>query len=147
MVTSREIDRRGEEGDEEDEVRRYIDDVLDKLRKGIRRLAALDVTHFIISADHGYLFQESLESGMQMDAPGGETREIHRRYWIGSAAVSVYGFEEGTREIQLEKGKANPITLMLTDSENIQTASVHILDVVTQKELARLEQIPVEILF
>ena len=267
LVTSQEIDRWGEEADDESEIRIYIDEVLEKLRKSIRRLAALDVTHIIITADHGHLFQENIEKGMHMDAPGGETREIHRRYWIGnggktgdgfirlplnrlgykttfeiafpralscftakggstaymhggvslqemviplihlerkepkpaagespqidlvpgtkkittrffsvtatyklpglyspgtirvitrvqsgnkdigSAAMSSYGFEEGTKEILLEKGKPNPITFMLTDTENIQYVSVQILDVVTQKELAKIEQIPVEILF
>jgi hypothetical protein len=267
LVTSQEIDRWGEEADEEDEVRVYIDEVLEKLRKSIRRLAAMDVTHIIITADHGHLFQENIEKGMHMDAPGGETREIHRRYWIGnggktgdgfirlplnrlgyettfeiafpralscftakggstaymhggvslqeiviplihlerkepkpiageaaqielaigtkkittrffsvtatyklpglyspktirvitqvksgnkdigSAAMSSYGFKEGAKEILLEKGKPNPITFILTETENIQNVWVQILDVVTQKELAKTEQIPVEILF
>jgi hypothetical protein len=267
LVTSQEIDRWGEDADDESEIRIYIDEVLEKLRKSIRRLAAMDVTHIIITADHGHLFQENIEKGMHMDAPGGETREIHRRYWIGSggktgdgfirlplnrlgyetsfeiafpralscftaksgstaymhggvslqemviplihlerkeakpiageaaqielavgtkkitspffsvtatyttsglfspgtirvsarvisgtkdigsAAMSSYGFEEGTKEILLEKGKPNPITFMLRETENIQNVWVQFLDVVTQKELAKTEQIPVDIIF
>ncbi len=39
VVTSQEIDRHGEEGEDDEEVRRYMDDVLDKLRRAIRLLA------------------------------------------------------------------------------------------------------------
>jgi hypothetical protein len=267
LVTSQEIDRWGEEADDESEIRIYIDEVLEKLRKSIRRLAAMEVTHIIITADHGHLFQENIEKGMHMDAPGGETRKIHRRYWIGSggktgegfirlplkrlgyetsfeiafpralscfrakggstaymhggvslqeiiiplihlerkepkpaageaaqielvlgtkkitsrffsvtatyklsglyspetirvitrvisgnkeignAAMSAYGFEGSTKEISLEKGKPNPITFMLTETENIQNVWVQFLDAATQKELAKTEQIPVDIIF
>jgi hypothetical protein len=267
LVTSQEIDRWGEEADDESEIRIYIDEVLEKLRKSIRRLAALDVTHIIITADHGHLFQENIEKGMHMDAPGGETMEIHRRYWIGNggqtgegfirlplnrlgyetsfeiafpralscftaksgstaymhggvslqemiiplihlerkepkptageaaqikldigtkkitsrffsvtatykisglyspgkirvitqvksgnkdigkAAMSAYGFEGSTKEILLEKGKPNSITFMLRETENIQNVWVQILDAATQKELAKTEQIPVDIIF
>lgn len=93
LVTSQEIDRRGEEADDEDEARRYMDEVLDKLRRGIRRLASMGVTDFVITADHGHLFGESIESGMKIDAPGGNTVDLHRRVWIGrggsSGATSV----------------------------------------------------------
>lgn len=83
LVTSQEIDRRGEEAEDEDEARRYMDEVLDKLRKGIRRLASLGVAHFVITADHGHLFGGAIESGMKIDPPGGKTVDLHRRVWIG----------------------------------------------------------------
>ncbi|NIM12894.1 MAG: PglZ domain-containing protein [Candidatus Aminicenantes bacterium] len=92
LVTSREIDRRGEESDGEEEVRIYMDEVLDKLRKGIRRLAAMGITHIIIAADHGHLFQENIESGMHMDPPGGETTVLHRRFWIGKGGKTGDGY-------------------------------------------------------
>ena len=265
LVTSQEIDRRGEEAEGEDEARLFMEEVLDKLRKGIRRLASLGVTHFVVTADHGHLFGETIESGMKMDPPGGKTVELHRRVWIGKggkagegfirvsasqlglggdlelafpislacfkakggsmayfhggislqemvipiillkakkakpyalkgrvvklsmdkprvttrffsvaatytieglfaaeeirvkvavrakrkdvgfAAMSAYGFEEGTKEIVLQKDKPNAITFMLTDVHDVKSVSVHVLDVSSQLELARLEHIPVAI--
>jgi len=70
IVTSREIDRHGEEGSDESETRLYMDEVLDKLRRALRQLASLGVNQFVITADHGYIFGDSLESGMKMEPPG-----------------------------------------------------------------------------
>jgi hypothetical protein len=56
LVTSQEIDRFGEEMEDESEARVIMDEVLDKLRKAVRNLSALGMQAFIISADHGHLF-------------------------------------------------------------------------------------------
>ena len=265
LVTSQEIDRLGEEPDGEEEARLFMEEMLDKLRKGIRRLASLGVGALVITADHGHLFGETIDSGMKMDPPGGKSLELHRRAWIGkggksadgylrvaagrlglggdfecafpktlacfktkggsmayfhggislqemvipvilleakktksyapemagvklsmekakittrffsvtatyyaqgllgseeirvkiivkadrkdvgSAVMSVYGFEEGTKEIVLVKDKPNPITIMLTDTQDLKDVSVHVLDAISQVEFARLEHIPVQI--
>jgi hypothetical protein len=92
LVTSQEIDRRGEESADEDEARRYMDEVLDKLRRGVRRLAALGVTTCVLTADHGHLFVEGLTSGMKIDPPGGRTVELHRRVWLGHGGQSAPGY-------------------------------------------------------
>jgi hypothetical protein len=63
----------------------------------------------------------------------------------GFAAMSVYGFEEGTKEIVLQRNRPNPITFMLTDVSDLKSVSVHVLDAVSHLELARLEPIPVAI--
>ncbi|GAG35807.1 unnamed protein product, partial [marine sediment metagenome] len=91
VVTSQEIDRWGEEGGNEEEVRVYMDEVLDKVRKAIRRLASLGIRHFVVAADHGHLFGETIESGMKMDPPGGKTAELHRRVWIGKGGKEGNG--------------------------------------------------------
>ncbi|MBN1854454.1 MAG: PglZ domain-containing protein [Pirellulales bacterium] len=83
LVTSQEIDRRGEETEDEEEARRYMDEVLDKLRRGVRTLGKLGMENVIIVADHGHLFGEVLDSGMKIDPPGGDTVDLHRRVWIG----------------------------------------------------------------
>ena len=64
---------------------------------------------------------------------------------VGGAAMAAYGFEEGTREIVLEKDRPNAITLMLITEFDASTASVHVLDATTQVELAALKNVPVEI--
>jgi len=263
-VTSQEMDRLGEDAEEE-EVRLYMDEILEKLRRGIRRLASLGAKNIVVTADHGHLFGETIESGMKMDPPGGKTVELHRRVWIGKggtegkgyirvkasqlglggdlelafprslacfkakggstayfhggmslqemvipiivlkkketkpfaakapvveltpskpkvttrffsvnttyfsealfgpeelrikisirskgkevgfAAMSAYGYEEGTREILLRRKEPNAITFMLTETKGLKSVSVHAVDASSQVELAKLEDIPVEI--
>jgi hypothetical protein len=92
VVTSQEIDRHGEEASDEEETRVYMDEVLDKLRRGIRNLLHVGVRHIVIAADHGFIFAEGLDAGLSMDPPGGETVELHSRAWIGRGGVSADGF-------------------------------------------------------
>jgi PglZ domain-containing protein len=102
-VTSQEIDRLGEEGENEDEIRVFMDEVLEKLGKGIRRLAALGVEEIIVTADHGHLFAAPLDSGMRVDAPGGETVELHRRVWIGNGGAAAAGYvRASSRDLGLD---------------------------------------------
>ena len=91
LVTSQEIDRYGEETEDEEEARRFMDEVLEKLRRGIRNLAFLGVRHMVVTADHGYLFSERLDEGMKIDAPGGHTVDLHPRVWIGRGGAELPG--------------------------------------------------------
>ena len=88
IVTSQEIDRHGEETDDEEEARRFMDEVLEKLRRGIRRLASLGVRNIIVTADHGHLFVDDQNEAMRIDAPGGHTADMHPRVWIGRGGTA-----------------------------------------------------------
>lgn len=263
LVTSQEIDRRGEETSDEEEARRYVDEVLEKLRRGVRRLAELGVTEIVIAADHGHLFVDGTEDAMRIAPPGGKQVDLHRRVWVGrgggaapgyvrvsataigmggdlelafprglacfrsggsvsffhgatslqemvipvvtlvprklvkgtdsatvavemerprittrlfsvsltyrndamfapetlrvfvvarsgkkdlgSAATAVYGFEEGTREVTLERNKPNVVTLMLSADSETKALSVQVLDAATQVGLGIKDGIPVAI--
>ena len=92
VVTSQEIDRLGEDGEDYAETRRFMDDMLEQLRRSIRILAKLGVEHFIITADHGYLFADQIDPGMLMDSPGGATVELHPRVWIGKGGTDADGY-------------------------------------------------------
>ncbi|EFK06068.1 conserved hypothetical protein TIGR02687 [delta proteobacterium NaphS2] len=92
VVTSQEIDRLGEDGEDYAETRRFMDDMLEQLRRSIRILAKLGVEHFIITADHGYLFADQIDPGMLMDSPGGITVELHPRVWIGKGGKDADGY-------------------------------------------------------
>jgi len=91
VVTSQEIDLLGEEGDEEG-IRLYLDDVLEKLRRGIRALARSGVKQFVVASDHGFLYLHGGDPGLRMDPPGGQTAELHSRVWIGEGGVSDEGY-------------------------------------------------------
>jgi len=92
VVTSQEIDRIGEGESEDDEARIYMDEVLEKLRRGIRNLASIGFTEIVLSADHGFIFAEGFETGLKMDSPGGDTVELHARCWIGQGGNAAAGY-------------------------------------------------------
>jgi hypothetical protein len=91
VVTSQEIDLLGEEGDEEG-IRLYMQDVLEKLRRALRVLAKADVERFVVATDHGFQYQPALEPGLKMDPPGGSTADLHPRVWIGEGGAAGDGF-------------------------------------------------------
>ncbi|GIW89838.1 MAG: hypothetical protein KatS3mg109_0270 [Pirellulaceae bacterium] len=88
LVTSQEIDRRGEEAADEEEARRFMAEVLEKVRRGIRQLARLGVKHVVLTADHGHIFVDDLDDGMKVDAPGGQTIDLHPRVWMGRGGAA-----------------------------------------------------------
>jgi len=92
VVTSQEIDRMGEEAAEEEDARIYIDSIPDKIRRSIRSLARAGVKWFVVATDHGFHLIDSLDPGMAMDAPGGDTVELHPRAWIGQGGAAGEGF-------------------------------------------------------
>jgi len=92
IVTSQEIDRMGEEAGEEEDARIYIEGIPGKLRRAIRSLARAGIRWFVVVADHGFHLVDSLDPGMAMDGPGGDTLELHPRAWIGLGGMSAEGF-------------------------------------------------------
>ena len=101
VVTSQEIDSLGEDGDTHAAARRWMDEMLEQLRRSVRILGRLGAERFIITADHGYLFADELDPGMMMDAPGGTTIELHSRVWIGNGGRAADGYIRATAS-QLE---------------------------------------------
>src|SRR5207249_11800102 len=77
LVTSQEIDELCEQ-DNIPQARRQMDGVLNDLRRGVRVLADLGVRSIILVADHGHLFGEEIGEDMKIDAPGGDTKDLHR---------------------------------------------------------------------
>ncbi len=91
LVTSQEIDELCEQ-DNITQARRQMDGVLNDLRRGIRVLVDLGVQRIIVAADHGHLFGEELSEDMKVDAPGGETVNLHRRVWVGHGGTADDAF-------------------------------------------------------
>ncbi len=82
LITSQEIDELCEQ-DNISQARRQMDGVLVDLRRGVRVLADLGVKAIVLTADHGHLFAEEISDDMKIDAPGGDTADLHRRVWVG----------------------------------------------------------------
>ncbi len=69
-----------------------MDTVIDNLARAIRKLAAAGVEHAVVTADHGHLFfAADRDESMRIDAPGGDTVELHRRCWIGRGGATPPG--------------------------------------------------------
>lgn len=69
--------------------RRMHDDVFEQLRRGMRTLFNLGFSKIILSADHGFLMGGNLPRGEAIDAPGGETADLHRRIWVGKGGAAI----------------------------------------------------------
>lgn len=87
LITSQEIDELCE-ADNITQARRQMDGVLSDLRRGFRVLADLGVKVIVLAADHGHLFGEEVGDDMKIEAPGGDTADLHRRVWVGVGGTS-----------------------------------------------------------
>jgi len=112
LVTSEEIDELCEK-DNITQARRQMDGVLNDLRRGLRVLLDLGVQRIVLAADHGHLFGEELSEDMKVDAPGGETVDLHRRVWVGHGGKADDAFLRthlSTLDMQGEFDLATPWT-------------------------------------
>jgi hypothetical protein len=82
LVTSQEIDELCE-ADNIAQARLQMDGVLGHLRRGVRVLSELGIKTIILAADHGHLFADEVSDDMKIEAPGGQTEDLHRRVWVG----------------------------------------------------------------
>jgi PglZ domain len=82
FVTSQEIDEQGESGNVVT-ARRFMDQVPSMLRHAVRVLADLGCERIVLAADHGYVFADELDTDTKIDPPGGQTKDLHRRVWVG----------------------------------------------------------------
>lgn len=87
LITSQEIDELCEQ-DNITQARRQMDGVLNDLRRGFRVLSDLGVMSIVFTADHGHLFADEVSDDMKIDAPGGDTVDLHRRVWVGVGGTS-----------------------------------------------------------
>ena len=90
IVRSQELDHAGEGGFTY-QARQVMHTVIDNLARAVRKLAGLGVVEAVVAADHGHLFTSEREESMRIDAPGGETVELHRRCWIGRGGKTPSG--------------------------------------------------------
>jgi hypothetical protein len=90
IVRSQDIDVAGET-QSSFLARRVMDTVIDNLVRAIRRLATVGVGHAVVSADHGHLFASDRDTSMRIEAPGGQTIDLHRRCWVGHGGSTPGG--------------------------------------------------------
>jgi len=92
IVRSQEIDFVGESGFMF--AHRIMDSVIDNIARAIGKLASAGISHAVVTADHGHLlFPAERDDSMKIDAPGGDTIDLHRRCWIGRGGKTPVGCE------------------------------------------------------
>lgn len=69
--------------------RQLHEHVFDQLRRGLRALFGLGISKAVLTADHGFLMGERLMQGIPLDAPGGDTADLHRRVWVGKGGATM----------------------------------------------------------
>jgi hypothetical protein len=101
-IHSTDIDGAGENPITTAAARRIMSHVIGDLARCLRNLAAAGVEDVVITSDHGHLFfAGDRPASMRMEAPGGDTADLHRRCWIGKGggtppgAVRVAGAKLG----------------------------------------------------
>ena len=82
VIRSQEIDALGEIAGNL-VARQLMDTMVGNVARAVKKLAAVGIHRFVITADHGHLFTRKKEDAFKTDPPGGKTLEIHRRCWIG----------------------------------------------------------------
>ena len=68
-----------------------METVIGNIARAARKLASAGVESFVVTADHGHQFALRKEEDMRIDAPGGDTVELHRRCWIGRGGATPPG--------------------------------------------------------
>jgi hypothetical protein len=69
-----------------------MDGVVDEVARCLQRLATAGIGEAVITADHGHLFfAADRDPSMRLDAPGGDTVDLHRRCWIGRGGTTPPG--------------------------------------------------------
>ena len=87
IVRSQDIDLFGEGGSQL--ARTVMNTVIDQLVQAVRKLADAGVERAVIASDHGHIYaSQDREEAMRIDAPGGDTVELHRRCWIGRGGAT-----------------------------------------------------------
>jgi hypothetical protein len=91
LIRSTEIDAAGENTGTIS-ARRIMERVIEDIARCLQRLAAAGLENVVITADHGHLFFASdRDSSMRIDAPGGDTADLHRRCWAGRGGTTPPG--------------------------------------------------------
>ena len=127
LITSQEIDELGE-AENMSHARRQMDGVLNDLRRGFRILVDLGVKAIVLTADHGHLFGEEIGEDMKIEAPGGETADLHRRVWLGAGGNSQPSYLRTSMQslgIESDLDIATPWTLACFKSKGGTRAYFH----------------------
>ena len=112
------IDATGDKRDSEERVFEAVEETLSELVRLIKKLTGANVNNLLVTADHGFLYQnraidESDYSGVEVE--GKQVMYRNRRFVLGQGLVESPGLHKFT---SLQLGLANGMEVMLPKSIN-----------------------------
>ncbi len=87
-----QIDARGDKAPTEDEIFNACDEAIEEIYTLIRRLASANVTHFIVTADHGFVYKrDELQVGNKIGDVAPKSAFMGKRYAVADNAIDMDG--------------------------------------------------------
>lgn len=95
-IYSNHVDKTGDDKDSESEVFKATEDEFVYLMKIIKHISNMNGTNMLITADHGYLYQQNRldESDFTDYTPSGEIYKLNRRFVIGNNLSANSSFKK-----------------------------------------------------
>lgn len=87
-----QIDARGDKLNTENEVFVACEEAIDEIHSIIRKLTSANKTHFIVTADHGFIYKKNkLSESDKIDLGSGKVTLVNRRFILSDEAVVSEG--------------------------------------------------------
>ena len=95
-IYSNHVDKTGDDKESENEVFKATEDEFVYLMKIIKQVSNMNGTNMLVTADHGYLYQQNRldETDFTDYTPSGEIYKINRRFVIGNNLVENPSFKK-----------------------------------------------------
>ena len=95
-IYSNHVDKTGDDKESESEVFKATEDEFSHLMKVIKQISNMNGTNMLVTADHGYLYQQNRldESDFTDYIPVGEIYKVNRRFVIGNNLSANQSFKK-----------------------------------------------------
>ena len=91
-VYHNQIDARGDKAPTEDEVFIACDEAIDEIFRLIKRMAACNVTRFLVTSDHGFVYKrDDLQVGNKIGDISSKSSFMGKRYAVTDNGISIDG--------------------------------------------------------
>lgn len=99
-----QIDARGDKAPTEDEVFIACNEAIEEITYMIRRLTGTNVTHFLVTSDHGFVYKrDELQVGNKIGDVSSESAFMNKRYAVADDVIAM----DGISGISLSKVHSN----------------------------------------
>ncbi len=93
-VYHNQIDARGDKAPTENEVFNACDEAVEEIAYMIRRLTGANVTHFLVTSDHGFVYKhDELQIGNKIGNISTESQFMGKRYAVTDSVITMDGID------------------------------------------------------
>ena len=91
-VYHNQIDARGDKAPTENEVYNACDEAIEEISYMIRRMTGTNVTHFLITSDHGFVYKrDELQVGNKIGDVASKSAFMGKRYAVSDSSITMDG--------------------------------------------------------